>query len=154
LRGKSARGLSKELNVPLGQLRRRLKGFNGRHNGVMSIRLWYGLDPINMIYLGRPIKTSSGVTVRGRRIKGAFVRKGAGGNEQVFKRKPEASRATGLDAKGRQRKNRLPIKAQALDIDEKAQIYIEDEIIGAAEFENKFFSLFEHELKWRTQTPK
>ena len=139
LRALSIRGLSKELQVGVKVMRRRLKTFRLRKSADGgSIQVWYGLDPIALIHL-RARETRTGVTAGKHRRAGAFIAKGKNNNEQVFKRNSKA---------------RLPIEKQTLAIQDKAQTWLEDVAIGGAEFERKFLSTFEHELKWRTRTPK
>lgn len=137
LRVRSLRGLSPHLQVSQKILRRRLKSFRLRSSAEGGeITVWYGLDPIGMIYLNAR-QTKSGVTAGKHRRDGAFIAAGKNGSRQVFKRRGSA---------------RLPIEKQTLDIQDKAQTFIEDRLIGTAEFEAQFFKTFEHELKWQTRT--
>ena len=134
LRTRSLRGLSEKLAVSQKVLRRRLKTFRlGRGPDGQSITIWYGLDPIGLIYLGAR-ETAAGVTAGKHKRDGAFIASGRGNNRHVFKR-------TG--------KSRLPIEKQNLDVQDKAQTYLEDELLGTAGFEAQFLKTFEHELKWR-----
>lgn len=140
LRTRSAKGLSAELKIQQKVIRRRLKQFRvqARSNGA-SLRVWYGLDPVALIYL-KAKQNASGVTADGGRdVKGAFISKGRGGNLQVFKRRGKA---------------RLPIDKQSALVDIQARDFLEKQLVSAAEFEAQFFRFFEHELKWRMQTLK
>lgn len=133
LQAKSIKALSAELGIQQKVIRRRLKKFGLRkRNGGAEITVFYGLNPIALIYLS-PKKRAGGIGASGGRyVKGGFIAKG-----QVFKRRGAA---------------RLPIEKQVAEIKDQADVYIEDHLLGTAEFEAKFFQLFEHEIKWRTQT--
>jgi hypothetical protein len=134
LRARSVRGLSSELKIQQKIVRRRLKTFKLTRKGEnQAVTVWYGLDPIAYIYLGTPKKTPTGVRVGNYDIPGGFVARGANGNMQVFKRVGSA---------------RLPLAKQSLDIQDDAQTYIEDRLLGAAEFESQFFTIFDRELRW------
>ena len=135
LRSKSVKGLSQNLVVPQKVIRRRLKSFRlQRRASGSEITVWYGLDPIALIYLQARQNKSGVKAYGGRFVQSAFIAPGANGNRQVFKRRGKA---------------RLPIEKQRTDIEDKANTYIEDELVGAAEFEERFFKTFEHELQWR-----
>lgn len=137
LRTRSVRGLSDELAVAQKIIRRRLKTFRVQRTASgQSITIWYGLDPVALIHLGAR-QTKRGVTAGKHRRDGAFIATGPKGGRQVFKRRGA---------------ERLPIGKQSLDVQDKAQTFLEDSIMGAAEFEARFFKTFEHELKWRTRT--
>jgi hypothetical protein len=137
LRSKSVKGLSQALTIQQKVIRRRLKSFRlQRRAGGSEITVWYGLDPIALINL-QAKKSGAGVRAYGGRfVKSAFIAPGANGTKQVFKRRGKA---------------RLPIDKQRADIEDKASTYIEDQLVGTAEFEARFFKTFEHELQWRTQ---
>jgi hypothetical protein len=104
-----ARRLAKEANVPLRNLRRglRLKFQYQSVKGFATARLWYGLNPIALKYLGAR-ETAKGVRVTGEKtIKGAFIVPTLG--ENVFKRVG---------------KERLPIKRQERPIAEKGTAFL------------------------------
>lgn len=138
LRGKSVKGLSDTLAIQQKVIRRRLKSFRLQRRGNGSqITVWYGLDPIALIYL-QPRQTKAGVKAYGGRfVKSGFIAKGRNENRQVFTRRGKA---------------RLPLDKQRAEVEDKATIYIEDQLLGTAEFEARFFKIFEHELQWRMQT--
>ena len=140
LRSKSVKGLSQKLTIQQKVIRRRLKSFRlQRRAGGSSITVWYGLDPIALIYLQAKQGRAGVRAYGGRFVQSAFIANGQNGNRQVFKRRGKA---------------RLPIDKQRADIEDKANTYIEDDLVGTAEFEARFFKTFEHELQWRTQTLK
>lgn len=138
VRSKSAKGLSNTLSLQQKIVRRRLKSLRLQRRGNSSqIVVWYGLDPIALIYL-QARQTKAGVKAYGgRMIKSAFIADGLNGNKQVFKRRGKA---------------RLPIDKQVENIADRAEEYIEDKVFDSAEFEARFFKIFEHELQWQTRT--
>ena len=138
LRTRSARGLSEELKMQQKVIRRRLKQFKvqARPDGA-TLKVWYGLDPVALIYL-KAKQNATGVSANGgREVKSGFIARGRGGNLQVFKRKGDA---------------RLPIQKQSADVDIKARDFLERQVVSNAEFEAQFFRVFEHELTWRMRT--
>lgn len=147
MRTQSVRGLSKKLQVQQKLIRSRLRNFNMRStsDGDFSIKIWYGLNPIDFMYLN-PRKTSKGVKAKKREIEGGFIAPVRGGNK-VFKRVGQKRRMTRGNYIGQIRQ---PIEKQYAPIADEAQIYIEDEVIGTDEFEKEFFKIFERELRWRT----
>ncbi|AWM89121.1 hypothetical protein C4E04_11925 [Microvirga sp. 17 mud 1-3] len=139
MRSRSVKGLSSELQVQQKIIRRRLKSFRMKRTADgSSITVWYGLDPIALIYLGAR-QTKQGVVAGKHKVDGAFIRTGRNGSRQVFKRRGAA---------------RLPLDKQRLDIEDKANTYLEDKVIGDVAFETQFQKTFEHELQWRTRTQK
>lgn len=131
LRTRAYRGLAPELDIPIKVLRRRLKTFALKTSpDGTQMTLWFGLNPIGLIYLGAR-QTRKGVTAGKRKVPGGFIAKG-----QVFKR-------TG--------KGRLPIEKQAASVQDQAQDWIENELLGDADIERRFFQVFESELRWRTR---
>lgn len=139
MRTRSVRGLSSHLQVQQKIIRRRLRTFRlKRSTDGASVTVWYGLDPISLIYLGAR-QTKQGVTAGKHTRPGAFIANGRNNNRQVFKRRG---------------KDRLPLDKQRLDVNDKASTYLEDNVIGDVEFESQFYKFFEHELKWRTRTQK
>jgi len=139
LRTRAVRGLSPRLGIKQKILRGRIKTFRLQH-GVTArgqgAKVWFGLRPISLIRLNAK-KTADGVRADGDRfIKGAFIAT-VHGRQAVLKRAGKA---------------RLPVVVQSADIADKAITYVEDGLIGTAEFDALFFKTFEHELKWRTRT--
>lgn len=143
LRARSVKGLSKELQMQQKILRRRLKSARLRMRaGGSEITVWFGLNPVAMIYL-KAKQSASGVTAQGGRyVKGAFIagkgaRKGwqLGGAVQVFKRRGA---------------ERLPIDKQESEVQHPAEGYLRKDALGAA-FDAQFFKTFEHELQWQTR---
>lgn len=138
LKAQSVKGLAHELGIRQKVIRQRLRTFRMQRAGPGGeYKLFYGLDPIGYIRLGTPRKTAKGVRVGKFFIKEGFVAKDKGAHVRVFKRRGRA---------------RLPIEVQKLDIEPKAAPWIEDKLLGTADFEAQFFKFLEHELTWRTAT--
>lgn len=139
LRGQSSKGLAKAARIPLRVVRRRMKTFRlSRSASGSSVTLWYGLNPVGVIYL-QAKQNKSGVRASGgRSYPSAFI-KTIKGARQVFKR-----RGT----------KRLPIDKQEAAIEAEANRYFDGDLLGSGEFEERFFRIFEHELQWRMQTQR
>jgi hypothetical protein len=132
LRVRSVKGLSKELRMQQAIIRRRLRAvkFKQTPDGGVA-KVWYGLNPVDLIWL-KAKETGSGVSAQGGRfVKGGFI-----ATKQVFKRTGAA---------------RLPIQKQSDAIEKPAEKTIAADGIMSAEFERQFWKTFEHELKWRTR---
>jgi hypothetical protein len=132
LRVRSVKALSKELKIQQAVIRRRLKAvkFKQTPDGGVA-KVWYGLNPVDLIWL-KPKETGAGVSAQGGRfVKGGFI-----ADSQVFKRLGAA---------------RLPIQKQSDAIEKPAEKTIAHDGIMSAEFERQFWKTFEHELKWRTR---
>lgn len=114
-----ARGLAKAVNVPLSTMRKglRLKFQYQSVKGFSTARLWYGLNPISLKYLGAR-QQKKGVRSRGTTYKGAFISATLGGH--AFRRK-------GPD--------RLPLEEIDFTIVEKGNAFL-------AEFEGKVAAKF------------
>lgn len=141
IRGRSVPGLAKAVNVPQGIIRRRLKTFRvSKGPDGASITVWYGLDNVGLIYL-RARQNRAGVSAfGGRKVQSGFIAHAqTNKSRQVFKRRGQ---------------KRLKIDKQTAEIEDPASVYIEDNLLGSAEFEARFFQVFERELLWRMQTQK
>lgn len=138
VRTRSARGLSGELAIQQKIVRRRIKSTRlQRQSDGASIKVWYGLNPVSLIYL-QARQSGGGVKAAGGRfVDAGFISNGKRGGRQVFKRRGKA---------------RLPIEKQRAEVEPKAGSFLESKVVNSAEFEAQFFKTFEHELKWRTQT--
>lgn len=138
VRTRSTRGLSAELAIQQKIVRRRIKSTRLQRLGDgASVKVWFGLNQISLIWL-QPRQSGAGVKAAGGRfVEGGFIASGKRGGRQVFKRKGRA---------------RLPIEKQRAEIEPKANTFLESKVVKSAEFEAQFFKTFEHELKWRTQT--
>lgn len=137
LRARSIKGLSQSLQIQQKVVRRRLRTFRLQKTASgSSVTVWYGLDPVAMIYLGAK-QTGRGVSASGGRfVKSGFIAKMANGKKQVFKR---------------QGKGRLPIDRQQAEVQDQSHTWIEDRLLGGAAFEAQFIKTFEHELQWQTR---
>jgi hypothetical protein len=120
-----ARGLAKAANVPLNVLRRglRIKFQYQSVKGFSTARLWYGLNPIALKYLGAR-ENRKGVRARGVTYKGGFISPALKGH--AFQRVG---------------KERLPLKKLDLPIVEKGNVFLaEFEKRVAAKFVEFFFA--------------
>lgn len=137
LRVRSVKGMSKTLEIQQKIIRRRLKAikFKQTNDGGVA-KVWYGLNPVGLIWLGAK-QTGAGVQASGGRfVPGAFIAKGKGGKQQVFKRRGSA---------------RLPLDKQQAAIKNPTEKYLESGLLNGAEFEAQFWKVFEHELQWQTR---
>lgn len=143
LRTMSARGLKNELQLrTLAMLRKRLKslkvrsGMNSLGGGKATegVQLWYGLNEMPASWFkGRARKTSAGASKRGHEVPGGFIRHSRfQGRQTIFKREGAA---------------RLPITEQNLPIEDKATVYIEDNIFDQTE--DIFWRHFMRDLRSR-----
>jgi hypothetical protein len=134
LRKLSSQGLTKELALRSTKaLRRRLKSLKAGTKGG-EFGLWYGLNDLPVsAFKGRARKTGTGATFNGQQFEGAFVghSKFAGKNT-IFKRKTE---------------KRLSIIEQGMPIEDKAIVFIEDEIF--VQTEEIFWKHFRRDLAAR-----
>lgn len=140
MRTRSVQGLSKSLQIQQKVIRRRLKAVKFKQTADGGVaKVWYGENPIGLIYLGAK-QTGTGVLADGGRfVPGAFIARGRGAKNksmQVFKRVG---------------KKRLPLEREEAAIQKPVDKYLESGIIGSTAFAVQFWKTFEHELKWRTQ---
>ena len=138
LRGRGVKGLSDELHIQQKILRRRIRAYR-MQGGIGTLgegaKVWFGLRPIPFIDL-RPKVYAKGVIADGGYYQeGAFMAR-TRGRTQVLKRVGAS---------------RHPLEVVAVEINDRAQVYVEDVLVGTAEFDAKFFQLLEHELRWRTR---
>ena len=122
LRTMSARGLKSELELrTINLLRKRLKTLKLRASkSGDGVELWYGLNDMPASWFkGTPKQNSKGASMRGQQFDGGFVAKSKfKGRRTVFKR-------TG--------KGRLHIQEQNLAVEDRAIVFIEDEIFEQAD---------------------
>jgi len=136
LRVLSSRGLASELDLKrVAALRKRLKAIKLRATAG-GVSLWYGLNDMPVSWFkGTPKESSAGATFRGREFPGAFVAKSNyTRGRTVFKRTGKA---------------RLHIEEQLLPIEDKAKVFIEDEIFDR--LESIFWPVFLRDLKARVK---
>jgi len=136
LRMLSSRGLKRELDLRrVSALRNRLKSISLR-KGVAGVQLWYGLNDMPVSWFrGTPKQTASGASFKGKEFPGAFVAR-----SRYAKQKTILKRVT---------KERLKVEEQQLEVKDKAQVFIEDEIF--AELEGIFWPLFKRDLAARVK---
>lgn len=140
LRRMSAKGLTRVLQLrTMGSMRKRLKSIKLRKTGLDNgdgVGLWYGLNAIPVSsFKGRPRKTEGGAEFRGQKYDGAFVAKSKiKGKQTIFKRKTDKP---------------LPITEQLHDIEDKAIVFIEDEVFD--QIEEIFWQHFKRDLQARVK---
>jgi hypothetical protein len=91
----------------------------------------------------RMFKTpGGGVAAYGDRFfRGAFIANGRAGNGGAANSNKQVFERVG--------RSRLKIKKVTVALGDEAQTYIEDRLLGGRAFEERFFTVFERELKWR-----
>lgn len=138
LRRLSSKGLTQELQLRTASvLRQRLKSIRMRANAsTQEMGLWYGLNALPVSsFKGRPQSTGTGASFRDTEFEGAFVGKSKIKNKRtIFKRKGE---------------ERLPIIEQQLPIEDKAIVFIEDEIFD--QVLDIFWKNFDRDLRARVK---
>jgi hypothetical protein len=138
LRRMSSQGLTKELELrAAGSLRKRLKSIKlGTSGKGKSVGLWYGLNDLPVsAFKGRPQQDRRGAWFKDFYFEGAFVAKSnVKGKQTIFKRVREAP---------------LPITEQLILIQDRAIVYIEDEIFDKVE--DIFWLHFMRDLKARVK---
>lgn len=125
LRRISSKGLVKELELRAAKaLRKRLKTIRLRKSAYGKaddgVGLWYGLNDLPVSsFKGRPRSTADGASFRGTEFEGAFVaRSRVKGKKTIFKRTGD---------------KRLHIAEQNLEIEDKAIVFIEDQVFDKVE---------------------
>lgn len=141
LRRMSSKGLTKVLQLrAAGTLRKRLKSVRVRMSSPTAreqgMSLWYGLNDLPVSsFKGRPKETKSGATFQGQEYDGAFVgRSKVKGKQTIFKRVREA---------------RLPVAEQLHNIEDKAVVFIEDEVFS--QVLDIFWQHFSRDLRARVK---
>lgn len=141
LRRMSSKGLAKVLQLRAASaLRKRLKTIRTRMSSPTSrdqgMGLWYGLNDLPVSsFKGRPKNTKDGATFQGQEYDGAFVgRSKVKGKQTIFKRVREA---------------RLPVAEQLHPIEEKAILFIEDEVFD--QVLDIFWQHFRRDLRARVK---
>lgn len=85
LRTHSARELGRELNIPNTPIKHRFNVYPIR--GEQEFKLWIGINPLSVHYLGDPKQTPTGVKVRRREYEGAFISPMKSSAKLVWRRK-------------------------------------------------------------------
>lgn len=82
LRTHIARDVGRQERIAIAAVRQRLKAFPVSSNG--QGRLWFGINPIEASRAGRPRQSRTGVSVAGRRYRGAFFKRVYGGSPDIW----------------------------------------------------------------------
>lgn len=83
LRTHMSRAISRRDRIAVTAVRQRLSAYAIRPGGKQG-KLWLGLDPLEASRLGKVRQTATGVSVAGRRFRGAFYQKVYGGKPDVW----------------------------------------------------------------------
>jgi len=83
LRTHIARAVGKQERIAIGAVRQRLRAYPVT-GGDMRGKLWFGINAIEARRTGRARQTGAGVSVAGRRYKGAFFKKVYGSNADIW----------------------------------------------------------------------
>jgi hypothetical protein len=83
LRTHIARAVGKQERIAIGAVRQRLRAYPVT-GGDMRGKLWFGINAIEASRTGRVRQTGAGVSVAGRRYKGAFFKKVYGSNADIW----------------------------------------------------------------------
>ncbi|KIC36550.1 hypothetical protein [Leisingera sp. ANG-M7] len=136
MKTRARKGLRTELKLrTAAELRRRLQGFRfKRGKGLGEVKMWFGLNDMRVsAFKGRASLTGAGAAFAGQDFPGAFIARNAKGRPTVMRRATQKA---------------YPIREERMAIEDKAQIYIEDEVFD--EIEEVFFKHFRAEVRART----
>lgn len=128
LRTHSVRELGRELGIVQRPLRQRFKLYSRIAQG--EVKIWVGLSPLSVHYLGNPRQTPSGVRVGRKNYDGAFVNPMRSRQVMVWRRK------------GRER---LPIERVTEEIAELGEGVVRR---WEQRVEARFIELFEQEARY------
>lgn len=140
LRRMSMKGLPPLLGLRAAKaLRKRLKSIKVRKGSLQKgdgVGLWYGLNDLPVSsFKGRPRQLADGASFNGKTFDGAFVaRSRIKGKQTIFKRDG---------------KERLHITEQSMPIEDKAIVFIEDQVFDKVE--TIFWQHFTRDLKARVK---
>ncbi len=137
LRKLSSKGLTKELQLRTATvLRKRLKSIRLRSGKDGGVALWYGLNPLPVSsFKGRPREEGRGASMNGYYFRKGFIGKSKiKGRRTIFQRQGE---------------DRLPIAEQTITIEDRAIVFIEDEIF--VQTEEIFWQHFRRDLRARVR---
>lgn len=83
LRGKIASAVGRQEKIAVRAVRQRLRSYPVA-GGTMRGKLWFGINPLEASRAGRARQTKAGVSVAGRRYKGAFYKKVYGNQADIW----------------------------------------------------------------------
>jgi len=132
LRTHSSKEIAKELRITQSPIRHRYNIYS--QSTSKEVKLWVGLRPIGVHYLGTPKQTSTGVRVGHRNYDDAFIAPMKSNQRLVFRRK------------GRER---LPVEKVTEDWEGPALGALERWEKRALE---RFMELFEHEARYALES--
>ncbi|AFO91534.1 hypothetical protein [Phaeobacter inhibens] len=118
------------------EIRKRLHGFRYKRGAydLGEVRMWFGLNDMRVsAFKGRASRTASGARFAGQDFPGAFVGRNRKGKQTIMRRAGHRA---------------WPIKEEVMPVNDKAQTYIEDQVLD--DFEEVFFKVFRAEVRART----
>lgn len=136
MKTRARKGLRTELQLrTAAELRKRLQGFRfKRGKGLGEVKMWFGLNDMRVsAFKGRAARTGAGASFAGHDFPGAFIARNSKGRPTVMRRATQKA---------------YPIREERMPIEDKAQIFIEDEVFD--EIEEVFFKHFRAEVRART----
>ncbi|MCF6766611.1 hypothetical protein L3V82_12610 [Thiotrichales bacterium 19S3-7] len=123
VRGRLAKDIAAELDIKQKIIRQRLQFYR---KSKSEVKLWFGLNPIELDRLGKPSKSKADVIIKGIRIDNAFINKQG-------------------KVKLRQTMNR-----PSIEINQKVEAIIQRRL--PYYFREAFFKQLNEILKWKSQT--
>lgn len=136
MKTRARKGLRTELELrTAAELRKRLQGFRfKRGKGMGQVSMWFGLNDMRVsAFKGRATGTGSGASFAGHDFAGAFVAKNSKGRPTVMRRATQRA---------------FPIREERMPIEDKAQVFVEDQVFD--KIEDVFFKTFRAEVRART----
>ncbi len=136
MKTRARKGLRTELELrTAAELRKRLQGFRfKRGKGMGQVSMWFGLNDMRVsAFKGRAARTGAGASFGGQDFPGAFVGSNSKGRPTVMRRATQRA---------------FPIREERMPIEDKAQIFVEDQVFD--EIEEVFFKNFRAEVRSRT----
>ncbi|WP_397452524.1 hypothetical protein [Pseudomonas sp. NA-150] len=83
LRTHTSRAVARQERIAVGAVRQRLRSYPVT-GSAMRGKLWFGINPLEASRTGRPRQSGTGVSVAGRRYRGAFHKRVYGANADIW----------------------------------------------------------------------
>lgn len=127
LRTHIARAVGKQERIAIGAVRQRLRAYPVS-GGTMRGKLWFGVNAIEASRIGRARQTRAGVSVAGRRYRGAFFKQVYGNSPDIWIRTyskhfnstdyPDSSQGRRRSGFVEESDNRFPLAKAKVSLDE------------------------------------
>lgn len=143
LETQTKRELGVALSVPQRVLAARYYKTFYMKNGKRTVNVWFGLSPISVGALGKPVQTDIGVRVGKHHFIGAFVATMKSGHQGVFKRKHDSGGKRSKRSDGQW--TELPIEEERFPIEAIAEPIIERYHVRA---EARFHKILKQEINF------